>query len=92
MCPIQGVWDQDVQDLTKIFTSWQQPESLLWYAGSHITAMTGAYIGTRVIFLLPEETIQKVITVALPAIALIMVLRKTDVRNEIWKVKFPEKP
>lgn len=31
---------------------------------SAITAMTGAYFGTKIIFLLPEATIQKVITVA----------------------------
>ena len=48
---------------------------------SAITAMTGAYIGTKIIFLLPEETIQKAITVVLPIIALVMVLRKTDARN-----------
>ena len=50
---------------------------------SAITAMTGAWIGTKIIFLLPEESIQKAITVALPVIALIMVLRKTDARNVI---------
>ena len=30
---------------------------------SAITAMTGAWIGTKIIFLLPEESIQKAITV-----------------------------
>ncbi|MFR5245175.1 MAG: sulfite exporter TauE/SafE family protein [Clostridium sp.] len=52
---------------------------------SAITAMTGAWIGTKIIFLLPEESIQKAITVALPVIALIMVLRKTDARNVIMR-------
>lgn len=52
---------------------------------SAITAMIGAYFGTKIIFLLPEETIQKAITVALPAIAVVMVLRKTDAGNIIMK-------
>ncbi|MBQ7794977.1 MAG: sulfite exporter TauE/SafE family protein [Lachnospiraceae bacterium] len=58
---------------------------------SAITAMTGAYIGTKIIFLLPEETIQKAITVALPAIAVVMVLRKTDARNVIMKSEISKK-
>lgn len=58
---------------------------------SAITAMTGAYIGTKIIFLLPEETIQKAITVALPAIAIVMVLRKTDARNVIMKSEISKK-
>ena len=58
---------------------------------SAITAMTGAYIGTKIIFLLPEETIQKAITVALPAIAVVMVLRKTDARNVIMKSDISKK-
>ena len=58
---------------------------------SAITAMTGAYFGTKIIFLLPEETIQKAITVALPAIALVMVLRKTDARNVIMKSEIYKK-
>ena len=58
---------------------------------SAITAMTGAYFGTKIIFLLPEETIQKAITVALPAIALVMVLRKTDARNVIMKSEISKK-
>ena len=45
---------------------------------SAVTAMTGAYFGTKIIFLLPEATIQKAITIGLPAIALIMVLRKSS--------------
>lgn len=52
---------------------------------SAITAMIGSYIGTKIIFLLPEATIQKAITIALPAIALVMVLRKTDARNIVMK-------
>lgn len=58
---------------------------------SAITAMTGAYIGTKIIFLLPEETIQKAITVVLPIIALVMVLRKTDARNVILKSEISKK-
>ena len=58
---------------------------------SAITAMTGAYIGTKIIFLLPEETIQKAITVVLPIIALVMVLRKTDARNVILKSEISSK-
>ena len=56
-----------------------------------ITAMTGAWIGTKIIFLLPEESIQKAITVALPVIALIMVLRKTDARNVIMRSEISKK-
>lgn len=56
-----------------------------------VTAMSGAYVGTKVIFLLPEETIQKAITVALPAIAVVMVLRKTDARNTIIKSEISKK-
>lgn len=52
---------------------------------SAITAMTGAFFGTKIIFLLPEETIQKAITVALPLIALVMVLRKSSARDTIMK-------
>lgn len=52
---------------------------------SAVTAMSGAYIGTNIIFLIPEETIQRAITIALPAIAVVMVLRKTDARNVILK-------
>ena len=48
---------------------------------SAVTAMTGAYFGTKIIFLLPEATIQKAITIGLPAIALIMVLRKSSARE-----------
>ena len=58
---------------------------------SAITAMTGAWIGTKIIFLLPEESIQKAITVALPVIALIMVLRKTDARNVIMRSEISKK-
>ena len=58
---------------------------------SAITAMTGAYVGTKIIFLLPEETIQRAITVALPAIAVVMVLRKTDARNVIMKSEISRK-
>ena len=58
---------------------------------SAVTAMTGAYIGTKIIFLLPEETIQKAITVVLPVIALVMVLRKTDARNVILKSEISSK-
>ena len=52
---------------------------------SAVTAMTGAYFGTKIIFLLPEATIQKAITIGLPAIALIMVLRKSSARDAIMK-------
>ena len=58
---------------------------------SAITAMTGAYVGTKIIFLLPEETIQRAITVAPPAIAVVMVLRKTDARNVIMKSEISRK-
>ena len=58
---------------------------------SAITAMAGAYVGTKIIFLLPEETIQKAITVALPVIAVVMVLRKTDARNVIMKSEISKK-
>ena len=58
---------------------------------SAITAMTGAYVGTKIIFFLPEETIQRAITVALPAIAVVMVLRKTDARNVIMKSEISRK-
>lgn len=58
---------------------------------SAITAMTGAYIGTKIIFLLPEETIQRAITVALPAVAVVMVLRKTDARNIVMKSEISKK-
>ena len=58
---------------------------------SAITAMTGAYFGTKIIFLLPEATIQKVITVALPAIALVMVLRKSSTRDTIMKSEISKK-
>lgn len=58
---------------------------------SAITAMSGAYVGTKIIFLLPEETIQKAITIALPAVALVMVLRKTDARNVIMKSEISKK-
>lgn len=58
---------------------------------SAITAMTGAYFGTKIIFLLPEETIQKAITIALPIVALVMVLRKTDARNVIMKSEISRK-
>lgn len=58
---------------------------------SAITAIIGAYFGTKVIFLLPEDTIQKAITVALPVVALIMVLRKTDARNIIMKSEISKK-
>ncbi len=58
---------------------------------SAVTAMTGAYFGTKIIFILPEETIQKAITVALPIIALVMVLRKTDARNIIMKSDISKK-
>lgn len=58
---------------------------------SAITAMSGAYVGTKIIFLLPEETIQKAITIALPAIAVVMVLRKTDARNVIMKSEISKK-
>ena len=50
-----------------------------------------AKIGTKIIFLLPEESIQKAITVALPVIALIMVLRKTDARNVIMRSEISKK-
>ena len=49
------------------------------------------WIGTKIIFLLPEESIQKAITVALPVIALIMVLRKTDARNVIMRSEISKK-
>lgn len=58
---------------------------------SAITAMMGAYVGTKIIFLLPEETIQRAITVALPAIAVVMVLRKTNARNVIMKSEISRK-
>lgn len=58
---------------------------------SAITAMTGAYFGTKIIFLLPEETIQKAITIALPAIALVMVLRKSSARDVIMKSEISKK-
>ena len=58
---------------------------------SAITAMTGAYFGTKIIFLLPEATIQKVITVALPAIAFVMVLRKSSTRDTIMKSEISKK-
>lgn len=58
---------------------------------SAITAMTGAYLGTKIIFLLPEETIQKAITIALPAIALVMVLRKSSARDVIIKSEISKK-
>ena len=56
-----------------------------------VSAITGAWIGTKIIFLLPEESIQKAITVALPVIALIMVLRKTDARNVIMRSEISKK-
>lgn len=56
-----------------------------------VTAMTGAYFGTKIIFLLPEDLIQKAITIALPAIALIMVLRKTNAENVILKSEISKK-
>lgn len=58
---------------------------------SAVTAMTGAYVGTKIIFLLPEETIQKAITIALPIVAFVMVLRKTDARNIIMKSEISKK-
>lgn len=58
---------------------------------SAITAIIGAYFGTKIIFLLPEDTIQKAITVALPVVALIMVLRRTDARNVIMKSEISKK-
>ena len=58
---------------------------------SAITAMTGAYVSTKIIFLLPEETIQRAITVALPAIAVVMVLRKPDARYVIMKSEISRK-
>lgn len=58
---------------------------------SAVTAMAGASVGTKIIFLLPEETIQKAITVALPAIAVVMVLRKSNAQNVIMKSEISTK-
>lgn len=58
---------------------------------SAITAMIGAYFGTKIIFLLPEEAIQRAITIALPIIALVMVLRKTNAENVIMKSEISKK-
>ena len=58
---------------------------------SAITALVGAYFGTKIIFLLPEETIQKAITIALPVVALIMVLRKSSAGNTIMKSEISKK-
>ena len=53
--------------------------------------MAGAYVGTNIIFLLPEDAIQKAITIALPVIALVMVLRKTNAENVILKSEISKK-
>ena len=43
------------------------------------------------IFLLPEATIQKAITIALPIVALIMVLRKSSAENTIMESEISKK-
>ena len=58
---------------------------------SAITALIGAYFGTKLIFLLPEATIQKAITIALPIVALIMVLRKSSAGNTIMESEISKK-
>lgn len=58
---------------------------------SAITAMVGAYFGTKLIFLIPEETIQKAITIALPIVALLMVLRKSKAGDAIMESEISQK-
>lgn len=52
---------------------------------SAVTALAGASAGTRLLFLLPEETIQRGITIALPAVAFLMVLRKSGGKNALLR-------